>query len=73
VIIDVEVNQRTLSFVRHVFCRVKEMRMWSTIVADNNAESNGINDWSPLTSRELLLSCSNEDAEDGRGEMTPPD
>jgi hypothetical protein len=58
VIIDVEVDQWAPDFVRHVFHCVEELRMWSTIAADNNAESNGVDDWSPSTLRKLLSSCS---------------
>ncbi len=58
VIIDVKVNQRVPDFVRHVLHYVEAMRMRSTIAADYNAESNGIDDRSPSLSREFLLSRS---------------
>jgi hypothetical protein len=58
VIIDVEVNQRAPDFIWQVLHCIKAMRMWLTIAADNNAESNGVVDQSPSTSRKLLLSSS---------------
>jgi hypothetical protein len=42
----------------YVLHRVEAMRMWSTIAADNNAESNGVNERSPSTSRKSLSSRS---------------
>jgi hypothetical protein len=33
------------------------MHMWLTIAVDNNAESNGVNEWSPLTLLELLFTA----------------
>ncbi len=57
-IIDVEVDQRAPDFVLHVLHRVKVMPMWLAIAADNNEESNGVNEWSPLMLRELLSSHS---------------
>ncbi len=51
-------NQRLSGFVWHILHHFKAMRMWLTIAADNNVGSNSVDDWSPLTSRESLLSCS---------------
>jgi hypothetical protein len=58
VIVDVEVDQHAADFVWHVLHRIEAMRMWSTIAADNNAESNGVNDWSPLELHKSLSSHS---------------
>ncbi len=57
-IIDVKVDQCTPDFVRHVLHHVEVMRMWSMIAADNNAESNNVDDWSPSAPCKLLPSCS---------------
>jgi hypothetical protein len=57
-VIDVKVNQRVPDFVRHILHHVKAMRMQATIAVDNNMESKGVNEWSLLTLRKSLLSCS---------------
>ncbi len=53
--VDVKVDQRVPDFVRNVLHHVKVMRMWLTMVADNNAESNGINDWSSVNIARVVV------------------
>ncbi len=53
--VDVKVDQRTPDFVWHVLHRFKEMSMWLMIAADNNAESNGIDDWSSIDAVQVVV------------------
>jgi hypothetical protein len=53
--VHVEVDQRAPNFVWHVIHRVKAMRMWLMIAVDNNAESNGVNDWSSVNNAQLIV------------------